>query len=94
MVGANVWKGGYLQYSMDTHQKTGSFEANIEEDSYVGKLNTYTHIYINTNSNCTSCTCTAPLQMCVLSVVKLLILLLFKKQYQSEKVSIMFLQMS
>ncbi|XP_010782555.1 integrin alpha-X [Notothenia coriiceps] len=36
MVGANVWKGGYLQYSMDTLQKTGSFEANIEEDSYVG----------------------------------------------------------
>ncbi|KAF3853540.1 hypothetical protein F7725_014228 [Dissostichus mawsoni] len=29
-------EGGYLQYSMDTHQKTGSFEANIEEDSYVG----------------------------------------------------------
>ncbi|XP_034070582.1 integrin alpha-X-like [Gymnodraco acuticeps] len=36
MVGANVWKGGYLQYSMGTLQKTGSFEANIEEDSYMG----------------------------------------------------------
>ncbi|XP_063749943.1 integrin alpha-X-like isoform X2 [Eleginops maclovinus] len=35
MVGANVWKGGYLQY-LSTNQETFSFQADIEEDSYVG----------------------------------------------------------
>ncbi|XP_056286181.1 integrin alpha-X-like isoform X2 [Pseudoliparis swirei] len=36
IVGANVWKGGYLQYSMSTGIKRGSYESNIEADSYLG----------------------------------------------------------
>ncbi|XP_031699852.1 integrin alpha-M-like [Anarrhichthys ocellatus] len=40
IVGANEWKGGYLQYSLPTHRKTSlkmsSFEPNIDADSYLG----------------------------------------------------------
>ncbi|XP_059181162.1 integrin alpha-X-like [Centropristis striata] len=37
IVGANVWKGGYLQYQMRPNaQKTGSYEPDIESDSYAG----------------------------------------------------------
>lgn len=36
IVGANEWKGGFLQYSMSTGLKTGSYEADIETDSYLG----------------------------------------------------------
>ncbi|KAL6095096.1 itgam [Pungitius sinensis] len=36
IVGANDWKGGFLQYSMSTGLKTSSYEADIETDSYLG----------------------------------------------------------
>lgn len=36
IVGANEWKGGFLQYS-SSGLKTGSYEADIETDSYLGK---------------------------------------------------------
>ncbi|XP_062415861.1 integrin alpha-M-like isoform X1 [Pungitius pungitius] len=36
IVGANEWKGGFLQYSMPTGLKTSSYEADIETDSYLG----------------------------------------------------------
>ncbi|KAM8836110.1 integrin alpha-M-like isoform 1-T1 [Spinachia spinachia] len=35
IVGANQWKGGFLQYS-STGLKTSSYEANIQTDSYLG----------------------------------------------------------
>uniref|UniRef100_G3NY70 VWFA domain-containing protein n=1 Tax=Gasterosteus aculeatus TaxID=69293 RepID=G3NY70_GASAC len=35
IVGANEWKGGFLQYS-SSGLKTGSYEADIETDSYLG----------------------------------------------------------
>ncbi|XP_054454415.1 integrin alpha-X-like [Anoplopoma fimbria] len=36
IVGANEWKGGYLQYPVSTSLKTSSYEPNIEADSYLG----------------------------------------------------------
>lgn len=50
IVGANVWKGGYQQYSMSTRRRVSSYEPNIEPDSYLGK---------NVNVKGISFTCTA-----------------------------------
>ncbi|XP_037611592.1 integrin alpha-M-like [Sebastes umbrosus] len=36
IVGANVWKGGYQQYSMSTGRGLSSYEPNMEPDSYLG----------------------------------------------------------
>ncbi|KAK9530458.1 hypothetical protein VZT92_011956 [Zoarces viviparus] len=36
IVGANEWKGGYIQYSLPDRRRTSSFEPNIDTDSYLG----------------------------------------------------------
>ncbi|XP_068439118.1 integrin alpha-M [Clinocottus analis] len=36
IVGANEWKGGYLQYSMATGRETSSYQPSLEADSYLG----------------------------------------------------------